>query len=117
MRIRNYVNEAKRTCVCVIDNTEYDFIRKIRKLLESQYGHDFGFRGRNSYLLGPIRGKAKCHPDDVWNENIGIELARQRALEKYRVKWNKEVTYLLETLSSMDADITELYIPDEDDDE
>ncbi len=36
-----------------------------------------------SKKLGTFIGKAKCHPDDKWDENIGKKLAFGRAVQKF----------------------------------
>jgi hypothetical protein len=109
MRVRTYVNEAKRTVVVVIDEIEFDFIGRVRKVLRARHRDDWAFRGNASYILGTVRGKAKCHPDDEWDEALGIAIARERAFEKYQDKWNREVDELLHRTEMLTLELEGLY--------
>lgn len=112
MKSRYYVNEAKRTVVYVIDDCEYDVRRKVRKLFRSHggLGETFNFIGERSYLNGPFKGKAKCAPDDVWDEATGIQIARERAYAKYNAAFNKEIDYLFEVTDLFTDALEDMYL-------
>lgn len=81
-KIRYYIDEEKRTVVAVMDDCEYDAIdvlqkMGIRKITHNGYNLD-KFMMNTSYC-----GKAKCSPDDEWDEKYGMALARNRMLENY----------------------------------
>jgi hypothetical protein len=118
MRFRNYVNEAKRTCVVVIDDTEDDVIKRVAKVMRgNNYNETFYFRGSNSYLLGPFRGKAKCCPEDAWDPDEGLRIARDRAIAKYNRAFNREIDYILERLEALSFDLEDLYKEEIDEDD
>lgn len=48
-----------------------------------------------------IRGIAKCNPEDVFEENFGIKIARERLIEKERNIFNKFRKYFNEKLTKM----------------
>jgi len=75
-----YVNEAKRTVVCVIS-------------LDGEYE------------IENFIGKAKCSPEDSWDEEKGKEIARLRAMIKVKswVRKNK-----LDTIERIDWRIDQL---------
>ena len=50
-------------------------------------------------------GKAKCLPDDEWQENIGKDLARYRAHLKYQEWRQDEISKIWENLDDWTADI------------
>jgi hypothetical protein len=108
MKVANYVNEAKRTCVVVISDCENDVRRRVRKLIENKYGDHIGFRGEFSYLNGPIRGKAKCSELDTFSAETGLKIARARAFNKYNDKYNEELQFLREELESLVDDLYDL---------
>lgn len=91
MKITYYVNESKRTVVAVITNTEEALINKIRKSLKGGLNEFFAFKGYRSYMPDKFVGKAKCAPEDTWDEVYGKQLARERALEKYSRNFNREL--------------------------
>ena len=109
MKISNYVNEAKRTCVVVLSDCENDLRVRAIKLFNSQYWDDFGFHGYNSYINGPFRGKAKCSPEDEFNEETGLAIARARAFQKYIEAYNSEVDYLIERAYTLAGDLQDLF--------
>ena len=83
-----YVDEEKRTIVCVIDETE-DMLLEF--ILENMSFGDFDLYnaimwcGRIKYKLKmPNRfvGKAVCAEGDEWNEELGRKLAFYRAKDK-----------------------------------
>lgn len=108
MEIRYFVNAEKRTVVAAIVNAENDFRRKVRRKVDSRFADEFFFRGERSYMPDKIVGKAKCAPEDVFDEMTGIQLARQRALEKYDRIFNRELDFLLTKIDEMAEVINEL---------
>lgn len=80
---RFYVDEAARVVVCVIPNTRLTFINFLE---ENLYQNEIVFPLPNydDYNFpSSISAKAKCAPEDEWDEEYGCELAYQRAKEKY----------------------------------
>lgn len=81
-KIEYFFDEEKRTVVAVMKNCEGD----VYNILESLGIDDImEYRTRNVNLLlkSVYRGKAKCSPEDVWNKEEGMRIARNRLLEKY----------------------------------
>lgn len=107
MEIRYFVNAEKRTVVAVIVNAENDFQRKVRRRVDSRFADDFYFRGNRSFMPDKIVGKAKCAPEDVFDEMTGIQIARERALEKYDRIFNRELDFLLTKIYEMADSIKE----------
>lgn len=109
MKVRNYVNEEKRTCVVVISDCEGDVIRKIRKVFRAHFNEDFMFRGNSSFIAEKFIGKAKCAPEDTFDAAVGLELARERAFEKYNAAYDREVDRVVERLEDAVSAVAELY--------
>lgn len=92
-KIKYYVNEEKRTVICVIRDTECrlaDFIRSNAIFnpvyqLTTYSGREDALRKLRKmlYLPNQFVGKATCSPDDEWNEETGRYIAYARAKEKY----------------------------------
>lgn len=81
-KIRYYIDEEKRTVVAVMDDCEYDAIDVLQKMGIRKITHD-GYNMDKFMMNTSYRGKAKCSPDDEWNEEYGMALARNRMLENY----------------------------------
>lgn len=109
MRESVYVNKEKGTVVVVLDNVEMDVIRAVRRIMRQADPRGiFGFRPHNSYLIGPFRGRARLHPDDAWNEQTGIELARSRAMRVYQRAINREVLLIMNTMTEIENGLEDL---------
>lgn len=80
-----YVDKDARIVVCVIPETLCSFVDFIDTFISNG---DFDLPYPNPYkdyyyLPSSIVAKAKCAPEDEWNEEYGRELAYQRAKEKF----------------------------------
>lgn len=81
--ITYFINEKKGTVVCIKYNCRYDF----RDYMFNKYGilkipaqmSESKFLHNDMYI-----GKAVCHPEDVFNKDIGMKLALKRMNSKYR---------------------------------
>lgn len=102
MAIRYVVNEEKRTVVAVIDNCAGDALSAIRKMTTNgvfAYAPLF----TNKYDIDDtFVGMAKCNPEDVWDADVGKELARKRVISKHDkavrealMKFHKEIVNLM----------------------
>lgn len=92
-----YVNESKRTIVAVIPDAKFEITNtiesKVKKVLQGQGMPELDAHFVATSLLSAdkiqrlmqdtYKGKAKCSPNDEWDVEHGIEIARHRALCKY----------------------------------
>lgn len=101
MKVNSYVNEEKRTCVVVISDCEDDVIRKVHRVTKGQFKEDFYFRGKNSWLAEKFIGKAKCAPEDEFDSEFGLDMARARAFAKYNAAYDREIDTLLDRIEDM----------------
>lgn len=109
MTFNYYVNEDKRTIVCTITNCERSLIEKVRKRMGSHFGDYFRFRGDRSYIADKFVGKAKCNPLDTWDEQTGMDIARERALRKFNRAFNRELTDVIVRLEDLVPELDSLY--------
>lgn len=94
VKTKFYVNEEKRTVVCIISTTN-EVIDRLWKY--DVYIH-MGLAEECEYI-----GIAKCAPEDIWNENYGRKLAEYRAMEKRRKDVNRKInTYIEITQKKLD---------------
>lgn len=54
---------------------------------------------------GTIRGIARCHPDDEWNEEVGRRIAKEKLLNKLQERRRKAYTFLYTTLQGFAEDV------------
>lgn len=84
--VRYIINEEKRIVVALMEKCQWDLIQYLNQKIPNA---DFLISGLSSYsgktlnIGDTYRGIAKCSPEDVFDEEIGKELASKRAKEKY----------------------------------
>lgn len=86
-----YVDKEKRTTVAVMTNVQSDIFKYLRSRLcnrdmdsyEGVYAVDILRDMVRKSVPNTLRAKAKCSPEDNFFEDIGMDLARTRLLEKY----------------------------------
>ena len=94
--IEYIINKEKRTIVAMIkfyNRTECfknsniifdDIYIALKHIKGDDYLYDKTYFTKNAKMYFPdhITAKAKCNPDDEWDEEFGKELARKRLVEK-----------------------------------
>lgn len=99
-KILYYIDEEKRTVVAVMKDCEYDAIDILEKMGIRRIKRD-GYN-MNKFMINPIyRGKAKCAPDDIWDEEEGMRIARNRMLENYYLARTRALVRAEEVLMTM----------------
>lgn len=88
-----YVDESKKTIVCIAKDCEFDFLNEILRSFSSckmeeriiicNFLEQFKFDCMLNYKY---TGKARCSKDDVFDIEKGKKIARQ----KMRIKYNRD---------------------------
>ena len=86
-----YVDKEKRTTVAVMTDVQYDIFKYLCSWLrnrdmnsyEGVYAADILRDMVYKSVPNTLRAKARCSPEDIFFEDVGMELARARLLEKY----------------------------------
>lgn len=108
-----YVDEAARTVVCVIPNTQL-------MVTDFMYEHfrwkDVDFWMGLEYILDDkltmphsFMGKAVCAPEDEWNEELGRIIAFSRAKNKCYKSFFKRANKLIQTVDKRLNDMITLF--------
>jgi len=85
LRKEIYIDEEKRTIVCVLTGAETEAISRIQKIINLKFETSLRAICGKSFINDKYVGKAKCDPGDEWNEELGIELAEARAYAKFNL--------------------------------
>lgn len=81
-KITYYIDEEKKTVVAVMTDCEYDAIDILEKMGIRSISHNSW--SMDKFMINTTyRGKAKCSPDDEWDEEEGMCIARNRMLANY----------------------------------
>ena len=97
-KIVYYIDEDKRTIVCKMTDCVDDFMKSVPDISLS------GYELKPYYL-----GKAKCHPDDIWDEETGKQLALYRVLQKYYLDRARYSDELLKSIKNQYDLIQKIY--------
>lgn len=96
MAIKYFVNEEKRQVIGVLENTRYDAINKIEKMMGDT---EFCFCGGEKYLMpDSYRAVVQCDERDEFDPEVGKRIAKERILDRYYPALDKRVNKGLEAL-------------------
>jgi hydroxymethylpyrimidine pyrophosphatase-like HAD family hydrolase len=108
-RVEYKVIPENRVVIATIKNTSGDALREFNKKFLSNATADLmlmahtseKFRMKNSY-----KSVARCHPEDVFDENKGKAIALKKLSEKYNKSLDKRLAHIMvafdKTLETMD---------------
>ena len=91
MRMRHFINEDKKIVTTVLEGTESAARQMLIKLNANGLDEYISVWAHCSYMSDKFVGIAKCHPDDDFDIQKGIELSKIRALNKYYNALQKEL--------------------------
>ena len=89
MAIKYFINEEKRQVIGLLENTRYDAINKIEKMLGDT---EFCFCGGKKYLMpNEFRAVVQCDPRDEFSVEEGMKIAKDRIMKRYYPALDKRV--------------------------
>lgn len=81
MAIKYFVNEEKRQVIGVLENTRWDAVNKISKMIRDT---EFCVVPNEKYLMpNEFRAVVQCDDRDEFNPEIGMAIAKERILKRY----------------------------------
>lgn len=101
---RFYINEEKRTVVCVIPNTRdmvFDFI--VDHFYDGHITFFYGKKTDSLMMPNSFTGKAVCAQEDEWDEETGKLIAFYRAKNKcYKSFFKRVDTFIWDIDTALD---------------
>lgn len=89
MAIKYFVNEEKRQVIGLLENTQWDAINKINKMMRDT---DFCFCPGEKFMMpSEFRAVVQCDPKDEFSVEEGKKIARKRILDRYYPSLHKRV--------------------------
>lgn len=111
-----YVNEVKKTIVCVIPNTKdllMDFIHENFQFMDMNLYDAINFWDgkyqKSIRMPNTFIGKAKCMAGDTWDEELGKMIAFSKAKDKCYKSFFKRANLFVQTLDRRLGDIIEMF--------
>lgn len=103
MAVKYVIIPEKRTILAILENTEWDAHNKIKKMI----GENSPFRvWSDSYRMpDKFKAAAVCHPDDEWDVAKGMEIAKDRVLEKWSHSVAKRCAKFISHLEKLNSNI------------
>ena len=102
------VNKVTREVKCTVENCKRDFIRITEKIL-SQYPERVSYFYKfiavyhcENHISDKYVGVAKCHPEDIFNEAYGKDLARTQAIIKREESFQKTLYKIYEDIDNLE---------------
>ena len=90
MAIKYFINKEKRQVIGLLDNTEWDAINKINKLMRDT---QFCFCPSEEYMMPrEYRAVVQCDPRDEFSVEEGKKKAKERIMKRYHPALDKRVS-------------------------
>lgn len=103
MAIKYFINEEKRQVIGLLENTRYDAINKIEKMLGDT---EFCFCGGKKYLMpSEYRAVVQCDPRDEFSVEEGKKKAKERIMKRYHPALDKRVKKCCEALFALNEKV------------
>lgn len=105
MAIKYFVNEEKRQVIGILENTRWDAVNKIHKMIRDT---DFCFVANKKYEMpNEFRAVVQCDPRDEFNPEVGMQIAKQRILDRYYPAIRKRVSKFREAARMFNGKVFE----------
>lgn len=92
--IKYFVNEKKKQVIGILDDTKWDAINKISKMIRDT---DFCVVPSKKYMMpAKFRVVVQCDPADEFDPEVGKKIAKQRILDRYYPALDKRVDKFLD---------------------
>lgn len=93
-----YINIPEQNkCIAVLPNTKYDAINKIARVTGGTKSLCFD---PSKYLMSDVyRAVVVCHPDDKYDEDLGMKIAKDKLMRKYYSALDAKIAEFVEDLN------------------
>ena len=103
-----YVNEEERTIVCVIHCDKYLVEYYVNELTHNYFWLPFNEREKIK-MPSTFIGKAVCTENDTWDEELGRDIAFERAKDKFYKSFFKRANRLIEMIDGHVIDMIDSF--------
>lgn len=88
--IKYFINEEKRQVIGLLEDTRWDAVRKINKMIRDT---DFCFCPNEKYMMpDEYRAVVQCDPRDEFSVEEGKKKAKERIMKRYYPALDKRVS-------------------------
>ena len=106
MAIRYVSLPEKGTTIAILENTTYDVVNKINKILGDS---PWCFVGRNYLMPRSFKAVAKVYGGDVFDEEEGKKIAKEKLMKKYRKAYDKRMSRFAKCIDDLNNSFTKAY--------
>ena len=92
---------AKDCVYDAINRFDTKFVKTTSSYLHIGFGSLFNFPDLRFYMPNTVRAVARLSPEDVWDENIGKEIAFKKLCNKYEQAITKRMRNIFKVLCSV----------------
>ena len=103
--IKYFINEEKRQVIGLLEDTQWDAINKISKMMLDT---NFCLCAGKKYMMPhEFRAVVTCDPSDEFDAEVGKRIAKQRILDRYYVALDKRIDQFRESMLILNGKIFE----------
>ena len=104
MSIKYYYNPEKQGTIAVLTDTRYDFLNKVNKMAANT---GIVVCGDKYLMKKEYRGIVYCNEQDVYNEQVGRDKAKEKCMNRYYRDFDKLWGMFQEDLITINSKIFE----------
>lgn len=106
--IKYFVNEEKKQVIGTLENTKYDVVNKINKMLD---GSPFCYCNDKCLMPDSFKSVVTCDPADEFDIEIGKQIAKKRIMDRYYNSFDKRVEFFIKDADNMSSEFAKYKKP------
>ena len=109
--IKYVILEDKKTVIGILENTRFDGINKINKIMGVDAGTSSFYVSHPKYMMPNIfKASVVCDPRDEWNVEEGKKLAKKKVLKNYYKSLDKRMAMFRDDLIKLNGKVFEEFV-------
>ena len=104
--IKYVILEDKKTVIGILENTRFDGINKINKIMGVDAGTSSFYISHPKYMMpNMFKATVVCDPRDEWNVEEGKKLAKKKVLKNYYKSLDKRIDMFQNDLKKLNKKV------------
>lgn len=109
--IKYVVLEDKKTVIGILENTKFDGVNKINKIMGVDAGTSIFYVYHRKYLMpNMFKATVVCDPRDEWNVEEGKKFAKKKVLKNYYKSLDKRMDMFRDELNKLNSKVFDEFV-------
>jgi hypothetical protein len=109
--IKYVILEDKKTVIGILENTRFDGINKINKIMGVDAGTSSFYVSHPKYMMPNVfKATVVCDPKDEWNVEEGKKFAKKKVLKNYYKSLDKRMDMFRADLKKLDNKVFDAFV-------